>query len=178
MIDEINIHGYFIKKELDMERIVDDYYNYVSTIVKNNSNLNKEDEEEIISDVFFIIWKNREKLDSDLKFSPYIAGITKNVIFRKCKELKRKIEFTEYDESIADIFNVEQTIEDKEINDCIMKNIGDFRKDEQAVFVKFYYENKKIKEISKELGISTSNVKTKLHRIRKKVKKILNLGGF
>lgn len=178
MIDETNIHGYFIKKELDMERIVDDYYNYVSAIIKNNSNLNKEDEEEIISDVFFIIWKNKEKLDSDLKFSPYIAGITKNVICRKCKELKRKIEFTEYDESIADIFNVEQIIEDKEINDCIMRNIGDFRKDEQAVFVKFYYENKKIKEISKELGISTSNVKTKLHRIRKKVKKILNLGGF
>ena len=40
------------------------------------------------------------------------------------------------------------------------------------------YEGKKIKQIAKELNLSVSNVKTKLHRTRKKIKQILKIGGF
>ena len=42
----------------------------------------------------------------------------------------------------------------------------------------FYYSNKSIKDIAKELKISEVNVKTKLHRIRKKIRQELRKGGF
>ena len=42
----------------------------------------------------------------------------------------------------------------------------------------FYYEELSIKDIAKELNISDVNVKTKLHRIRKKIKQELKRGGF
>ena len=57
MIEEKIIEKYFFKNELNMQYVIDDYYNYIRTIVKNFSNIQLEDEEEIISDVFFIVWK-------------------------------------------------------------------------------------------------------------------------
>ena len=46
------------------------------------------------------------------------------------------------------------------------------------MFRKFYFEDKSIKQIAKEMELTKSNVKTKLHRIRKKVKEFLKIGGF
>ena len=42
----------------------------------------------------------------------------------------------------------------------------------------FYYSSMSIKDIAKKLNISELNVKTRLHRIRKKIKKELNNGGI
>lgn len=42
----------------------------------------------------------------------------------------------------------------------------------------FYYSSVSIKDIAKKLNISELNVKTRLHRIRKKIKKELNNGGI
>ena len=42
----------------------------------------------------------------------------------------------------------------------------------------FYYSCISIKDIAKKLNISELNVKTRLYRIRKKIKKELNGGGI
>lgn len=77
MVEEKIIETYFLKNELNMQDIVDDYYNYIRTIIKNFPNLSIEDEEEILSDVFFIVWKNKNVLEKESRLSPYIARITK-----------------------------------------------------------------------------------------------------
>lgn len=173
MVEEKIIETYFLKNELNMQDIVDDYYNYIRTIIKNFPNLSIEDEEEILSDVFFIVWKNKNVLEKESRLSPYIARITKNVIYKKYKEINSKFLYDEFDEDFQDNFN-----EEKELNDCIIKNLKAVGEDEYLIFSKFYFEDKKIKDISKELGISVSSAKTKLHRTRKKVKEFLKIGGF
>lgn len=178
MIEERLIEKYFKKNELNMRKVVDDYYNYIGTIIKNFQNVSIEDEEEIISDVFFIIWSNKEKLDRTLNFSPYIAGITKKVIYKKYRERVSKLLYDDFDEDVVSNFNVEKLLEEKEMNDCIINNLKSIGEKEYLVFTKFYYEDKKIKDISKELEISVSSVKTILHRTRKKVKEFLKIGGF
>ena len=65
MMEEQKIEKYFIKNELDIQRILSDYYSYIKTIIRNNANISLEDQEEIISDVIFIIWKNKDKLDRE-----------------------------------------------------------------------------------------------------------------
>lgn len=172
------IEDYISKNKLNMEQIVDDYYNYISTIIRNSNNFNAEDEDEMISDIFLIIWKNREKLRRKEKFSPYIAGVTKKVIYRKYKELKNSVEITQYEENMTDNFNIDKIIEEREINNCIKNNLKEIGEAEYQIFTKFYYEGKKVKEIAKEMNLTTSNVKTKLHRTRSKVKNILKVGGF
>lgn len=177
MVEEKRIGKYFSKNELNMQYILDDYYNYVGAIVKNFQNISQEDEEEIISDVFFIVWKNKNILDRNAKLSPYIAGITKKVIYRKYKQ-NSKLLYEEFNENFVDNFNTEKLLEEKELNDCIIRNLKSLGEEEYLVFTKYYYQDKKVKDISKELGLSVSNVKTKLHRTRKKVKEFLEIGGF
>ena len=178
MNEERLIERYFQRNELNIKKVVDDYYNYIGTIIKNFQNVSIEDEEEIISDVFFIVWKNKDNLDRSLNFSPYIAGITKKVIYKKYRERVSKLLYDDFDEDVVSNFNVEKLLEEKEINDCIINNLKSIGEREYLVFTKFYYEDKKVKDISKELGISVSSVKTTLHRTRKKVKEFLKIGGF
>ena len=92
MIKEKTIEQYFYKKELDIKQILKDYNSYISTIIKNSTNVSQEDEEEIISDVFFIIWKNKDKLDKKRNLSPYIAGITKKVIYKRYSKYQKQIQ--------------------------------------------------------------------------------------
>ena len=172
------IEEYIEKNNLDMEKVVDDYYNYVSTIIKNSSNFKIEDEDEMISDVFLIVWKNREKLRLKENFSPYIAGITKKVIYRKHKEINNTMEITLYEENIIDNFNIDNIIEQREINNCIANNLKEIGETDYLIFKKFYYEGKKLRQIAKETNMSVGNVKTKLHRTRNKMKEILKVGGF
>ena len=172
------IEEYIVKNNLDMKKIVDDYYNYISTIIKNSYNFKVEDEDEMISDVFLIVWKNREKLRLNEKFSPYIAGITKKVIYRKHKEINSSMEISQYEENMIDDFNIDNIIEQRDINNCIVNNLKEIGETEYLIFTKFYYEGKKVKQIAKEMNMSVVNIKTKLHRTRNKLKEILKVGGF
>lgn len=178
MKKENTIESYIVDNQLDMSRVFDEYYHYVSTIIKNKHTIKLEDEEEMIADVFLILWKNKDRLDRKAVFSPYIAGITKRLIYRKYRELSKMIKFSQYENEMISHFNVDEIVEQKEMNDCITKNLKALGNTEYEVFKKFYYEGKKVKQIAKEMNLSNSNVKTKLHRTRKKIREILKVGGF
>ena len=178
MKKENTIESYIVDNELDMPRVFDEYYHYVSKIIKNKHTIKIEDEEEMIADVFLILWKNKDRLDRKAVFSPYIAGITKRLIYRKYRELSKMIKFSQYENEMISHFNVDEIVEQKEMNDCITKNLKALGDTEYEIFKKFYYEGKKVKQIAKEMNLSNSNVKTKLHRTRKKIKEILKVGGF
>lgn len=52
---------YYKNNEFDMDRIIEDFTPYITTIINNGTNdvVSFEDKEEIFSDTFFILWKNR-----------------------------------------------------------------------------------------------------------------------
>lgn len=178
MKQENKIGNYMPQNNLEMTRVVEDYYHYISAIIKNTHTICVEDEEEMISDVFLIIWKNKDKLDKNARFSSYIAGITKNVMYRKYKEIKRTIETVSQEEDLVDKFDIDSIIEQQEMNRMIIQNIKQIGSLNYEIFTKFYYDGMTVKQIAKEMNLSVSNVKTKLHRTRKKVKRILELGGY
>lgn len=73
----MELKDYIQNNELDLDRIVDDFSAYVKTVINNmvSNNLSYEDKEEILSDTFFILWKNRN--NNILSLNSYIAGIAK-----------------------------------------------------------------------------------------------------
>lgn len=170
------VYEYMEENELNIELIMQDFVNYIYTIIKNSSNLNSEDIEEIISDVFLTVWNNREKIDKEKELSPYIAGITKNLIKKKYRNSKTYENIEDYEEKLIGLEGIDLYSEEEEQNEVIIKELEKLKEEEQKIFMMFYYEDKKIKEISNILDISQSKVKMKLHRIRKKLKQNLKGG--
>ncbi len=157
---------------------------YVYIIIKNSGYLfSNEDVEEIASDVFLTIWKNKEKLDINKEISPYIAGITKNLLRKKKREIKN------INENIKNIDELQNYLSDKidythneaeeqEKIDIVTEELTKMKKEDKNIFTYYYYESKNIKEIANILGITEIKAKSRLSRIRKKLRKELEKRGY
>lgn len=168
-----------IEKNLDLEKIIDEYSGYIYTIIQNMSAniFNQEDIEEIISDTFFILWKNQNKIDKEKSLSSYIAGIARNLVKEKLRKTNNNIindlEFDFFDIQIIDL-----EYENREKIEIIKNTMEKMKEQDKDIFNLYYYGNRKINEISKILKITEFNVKSRLHRIRKKLKNELLKGGY
>ena len=180
-MEKNNVLKDFIKEgKLDIDCLINEYYNYIYTLVRNSVSIiiTNEDIEEIISDVFLALWKNHKKLRKNTAIKAYLTGITKNIIKNKYRNTKLNYPISDYEEQLISNDNLENLTEEKEQNKIIIDTLKSMKEDEYKIFMMFYYKSKKIKEIATELHISESNVKVKLHRIRKVVKENLKNGGY
>ncbi len=169
----------FFKKRdetLDLESIIKEFTPYVKTMINNAvaNNLNFEDKEEIVADTFFVLWKNQTKEITDLK--AYIAGIAKNLIKEKLRKRKVTCDISNYENSI-EFSNAKLFSDERDEIDKIEKSLANLKELDFKIVTMFYYSFQSIKEIAKELNISERNVKTRLFRIRQKIKKELGVGG-
>ena len=174
------LNDYLINGKLDIDRILDDFYNYVYVIIKNgvSVSITDEDIEEIISDVFVAIWKNSSNLLKTLEIKPYLAGTAKNIIRNKYRNTKLTFSISDDEENLVDACNIEKIAEENEQNKIVLNTLKVVKSEEYKIFIMFYYEAKSVKEIAKVLNLSTSNVKTILHRVRKAIKRNLEDGGY
>lgn len=141
-------------------------------------NLSTEDIEEIISDAFFIFWKNKEKFDTNKKLNLYLAGIAKNLIKSKYRKIHINNNIEEYENILIDTYDISYNYEQMERNRIIEESLNNMSKENKDIFVLYYYFSKSIKEISKQLDCSEFKIKSRLFRIRKKLKANLERGGY
>jgi len=177
---KMKISEYYKNNELDLEKVIDEYSGYVYKIVENMAieYLSKEDVEELISDTFVVLWKNREKLDITKDLSPYIAGITKNLVREKSRVIKINSNIDDYENIIHDFFKIDMFCEQREKIAIIDKALKNMKKIDIEIFELYYYSSMKYNEISGVLNVSEFTIKSKLFRIRKKIKKELLKGGY
>ena len=95
------INNYIVNDRLDLNRIIKDYTPYVKTIINNMvyNNLTEEDKEEILSDVFFVFWKNRFKEIPVI--DAFIAGITKNLVREKLRKKVISLDIADYENNLG-----------------------------------------------------------------------------
>lgn len=173
------IYNYMSNNILKIEDIMNDYTNYIYTIIRNSYvNLPDEDVEEIVLDVFLTIWNNQSKLDINKKLSSYIVGITRNLIKKKYRDYITNDNIEDYEEQLVDLTNIELIFSKNEKQKVILNELEKMKKEDKEIFIQYYYEERNIKEISKIFNVSESKVKSKLFRIRKKLKKVLNGRGY
>ena len=174
MNDLKQIEDYYkVSNQIDWDKIIDDYTPYINTIINNMANsLSYEDKEEILLDTFFMLWKNQDNILYSLK--AYIVGITKNLIKEKLRKRHITYNISDYEEILTDCENNIDMEERAEII-IIEKLFKTLKEIDFKIVNMFYYSSKSIKEIAKELNMSEFNVKTRLYRVRKKIKKELNI---
>lgn len=172
------LEDYYKNNEIDIDQIIEDFAPYISTIIKNgtDNSISFEDKEEIFSDTFFVLWKNRNRLNINVSLNAYLAGITKNLIKEKYRKLKIVYDIRDYENVTIDGINMFE--DDRELILDVEQKIKNLKSIDIEIINLFYYSSMSIKDIARKLNISELNVKTRLHRIRKRIKRELNNGGI
>lgn len=173
MSKDKEIKQYIKNNELDLEKIINEYSSYTATIIDNmaRNSLNDEDKEEIVSEVFFILWKNKNKLNVNKYLSSYIAGITRNVVKEYLRKVKINFNISDYENSLYNYDKIDLLDDNVEEISKIEEKLKNMKKIDKTIFLDFYYSFKSIKDIAKEQKISEFSVKQRLYRIRNKIRK-------
>lgn len=165
---------YLQNENLDMENIVKEYTSFLNSIINNkvNNTLSLEDKEEILTDAFFILWKNQEKVTSSIK--SYLIGVVNNLIKEKCVKKKITYNINDFENSVE--FSNVCVFEQSDKFEIIEEIISKLREEDKKIIKLFYYEDMSIKSIAKKLNISEGNVKIRLFRLRKLIRKEVKAG--
>lgn len=96
----------------------------------------------------------------------------------KEKYRKNKINYNidDYENDTSNSVNMYES--DRELIIDLEQKISNLKDIDIQIVNLFYYSSKTIKDIARILNISELNVKTRLHRIRKKIKQELKDGGI
>lgn len=172
------LRNYYKNNEIDLDEIIEDFAPYITTVINNGTDnvLSFEDKEEIFSDTFFILWKNRNRLDINLPIHSYLVGITRNLIKEKYRKNKINYNIDDYENDTSNSVNMYES--DRELIIDLEQKISNLKDIDIQIVNLFYYSSKTIKDIAGILNISELNVKTRLHRIRKKIRQELKDGGI
>lgn len=173
MADEARLLRRLKKRERNsIDEAIEVYTPYLSAVLYNmvGNRLAKEDIEEIVSDVFVMIWKNAEYID--LKkgtVKSYIAAAARNFALKRLNK-KRKCTCLDDIEVSDEKSSVESGLKNSVVWDAVM-SLGE---PDNEIFVRYYKYDEKIRDISKAIGLNVSTVKTKLSRGKNKLKRILS----
>jgi RNA polymerase sigma-70 factor (ECF subfamily) len=133
----------------------------------------REDAEELTQDVFLKVFRSLSSFQGNSLFSTWLYRIAYNVAVSATR--KKKYEWVAVEESTLDHLpeneiddEVEQLEKEEQLN-RLEKALDQLQPDERALVSLFYMQEKQIDEIASITGLSVSNVKTRLHRIRKKM---------
>jgi len=131
--------------------------------------------EEIVSDVFCIIWQRREKLSQIDSFERYLYTITKNKAFYYLRN-ESKLILTELDPlsaRFADEEDPEYLVVDKELTISLKAAVDDLPERCRLIFMMAREEGLKYKEIAEILSISEKTVNAQMVLAIKKLTKRL-----
>ncbi len=140
---------------------------------------NIEDINEIVQDTYIELYRKLKKKDLNIDSKDkksYVVGIAKNIIkryYRKVSILNNEISLNEFENMEI---NADIDIEDDFITQDNAKGVWEYieKKDVMTakIFYLYYILDYKIEDISKEMNLNISNVKARIYRNLKEMKKI------
>lgn len=133
---------------------------------------NREDKNDLIQEILFQLWKSFDSFNQKSRLSTWVYRVALNVSLYQLKLAKKKIFTVPINEKMFNNFQVENS--DKEEEWKIFKQQIDNLNLLDKAIVMLYFDNKSYDEIAEIIGISKTNVGTKLMRIKEKLKLQIN----
>ena len=145
---------------------------------------NHEDSEECVNDTYHIAWNTLPPKRPDYFFA-YLAKITRNFCFGKLdyqKAKKRDAEIvtlsTELENCITSSNDCEQKLASQELGQLISQFLREQPESARKIFIRRYWYMDSIHDISANMNISESKVKSMLFRSRGKLRDYLEKEGI
>lgn len=130
---------------------------------------NVDDRQDLIQEIIYQLWKSFDSFEQRSSLSTWIYRAALNVAIYQLKVSKRKVISVPLEAQDVD-YHDSDDVDSEEKWEIFRQQINDLSLLDKAI-VTLYLDNKSYEEISDIIGISTSNVGTKLSRIREKLKK-------
>ena len=140
-------------------------YNFCLKIIRNT-----QEAEDLVQEVFIVIWENREILDENKLFQSFVFRIAKNKVLNKIKKnLSRQVymEYIQKENRKQD--DLRNNVEYHELMNFLQKSIQQLPEKTKNIFILSRNEGFTYKEIAHKLDISKNVVD---HEIRKSLQYI------
>lgn len=136
----------------------------------NSYCINKNDREDLAQEIIYQLWKSGKNFKPDFKFSTWMYRIALNVaisFYHQDKKSNRHLSFTD---PLIDIEDKGEDLSELEENiKKLYEFIFELKLLDRALMI-LYLESKTYTEIADILGITVTNVATKINRIKEKIK--------
>ncbi|HSV09706.1 MAG TPA: sigma-70 family RNA polymerase sigma factor [Hanamia sp.] len=130
---------------------------------------NKNEREDLAQEIIYQLLKSAHSFNEQYKFSTWLYRVALNVAisFYRKNKINKLISFVENPSDTQDYNGHSVELED---NISILKGFIDQLKELDKALMILYLETKSYKEISEILGITETNVATKISRIKNSLK--------
>jgi len=132
----------------------------------------KDDRDDLVQDIIYNLWKSFDSFQQRSSFSTWMYRVAMNVAILHLKKRKRKVQSVQID---LGTLNFAETGFDgnEEKLQVLRKLMNDLNLFDKGILM-LYLEDKSHTEIAEIIGISKSNVGTKLSRIKEKLRQQVN----
>ena len=134
---------------------------------------NEEDQKDLVQEIYFQIWKSFDSFKSKSKKSTWLYRICLNTSIQFLKVKNRKTKYINIEKINSKYYHSSSTILDESIQN-MFKLIQQLNALDKGIIL-LYLEDLSHKEIAEIIGISVSNVGTKIQRIKQKLKQLNKL---
>jgi RNA polymerase sigma factor (sigma-70 family) len=137
----------------------------IASVYTNNT----DDKADLVQEIIYQLWKSFDSFNQQSNLSTWLYRVALNVAIYHLKVAKRRVATVQIDEQILNYQDEDNSaLEQKwEVFRKLIENLNLLDK----AIVMLYLDNKSHEEIAGIIGISISNVGTKMQRIKEKLKK-------
>ena len=157
-----------------LEMLMNRYIPYVSAVCWNilRNCMTKEDAEEVVSDVFLAAWEQADAI-KPAKVKAWLGAVARNKAKNKLRQMGCELPLEEDVLEIPDEHTPVTETERAEERAMVRRSIDHLGEPDREIFLRHYYYYQTVSEISQELNLNESTVKTKLRRGRNRLRTIL-----
>ncbi|MFQ9695620.1 MAG: RNA polymerase sigma factor [Zhenhengia sp.] len=167
--------------EREFEKIIDRYTAYVVAVISKvaKERLNREDIEELASDVFAKLWERKNELNiQEGKEKAYIGASARNHTLNLLKKRGLLSTIPLEEDVISDHATPEKVLLEEEEATTIRQVIESLPEPDDEIFIRRYFYFEKIIDIARALNMKEQTVTTKLHRGKQKLAKLFKERGI
>ncbi|RKP55052.1 sigma-70 family RNA polymerase sigma factor [Cohnella endophytica] len=167
------------KQASALEEIMDKYVGYASTIVRNviGDYMKSEDVEEVVSDVFALLWHNAERIrEESTSIKSYLAAIARNQALKKLRNHNPRL--CELEDDVWIESDLGERLEQSEKKRMLEWALSLMDESDREIFVRHYFFMEKTAAIANRLKMKESTVRSRLSRGRSYLRQVLTEGGY
>ncbi|MCI5082510.1 MAG: sigma-70 family RNA polymerase sigma factor [Saprospiraceae bacterium] len=170
MEDEQLIKQVLSGQQAAFHQLVLKYQNFVFTITHRVLS-SREEAEEAAQDTFLKVYKTLSSFEGKSKFSTWLYSIAYRTAIDLARKKKLPIDSIDNDDHYLQIKDSakarpDDILQQQDLQTTLQMVIERLKPIDATLITLFYLHEKSIKEIVEITGLSKSNVKTKLHRLR------------